>query len=124
MNPEPNPPTSRDSLIRSAVPSGVVVILAHKPDMKSNVLTLQNYYRDGRLFIPIFRSKESFQQSTRGEVDKPILWMDRRLFVSMLRGAETIILDLGLPDEIVTGAEELKRIFPEPFDVSRPREME
>jgi len=124
MKPEPNVPVSRDALIRSAVPSGVVVILAQKPDMKSNVLTLQNYYRDGRLFIPIFRSKESFEQSTRGGVDKPILWMDRRLFVSMLRGTETIILDLGLPDEIVTSAEELKRIFPEPFDVSRqtPRE--
>jgi hypothetical protein len=38
----------------------------------------------------------------------------------MLHGAETVILDLGLPDEIVTSAKELKRIFPEPFDISRP----
>jgi hypothetical protein len=37
----------------------------------------------------------------------------------MLHGAETIILDVGLPDEIVTSGEELKRIFRERFDTSR-----
>jgi len=38
----------------------------------------------------------------------------------MLHGAETVILDVGLPDEIVTSGDGLKRIFPEPFDISRP----
>jgi hypothetical protein len=98
----------------------IVVVLAQEPDRKSNILTLQDYHRGGRSFIPIFRSKESFQQSTRGGLNKPIYQIDRRLFISMLQGAETVILDVGLPDEIVTSGEELKRIFPEPFDISRP----
>jgi hypothetical protein len=106
----------RTTLIRSAVPTAVVVILAQQLDPNSNILTLQDYHRDGRSFIPIFRSMESFQRSTRGGVDKPIYQIDRRLFVSMLSGAEMVILDLGLPDEIVTSGDELKRVFPEPFD--------
>jgi SseB protein N-terminal domain len=120
MKSEPNTPTSKDALIRRAVPPFIVVVLAQQPDPKSNILTLQDYHRDGRSFIPIFRSKESFQQSTRGGLNKPIYQIDRRLFISMLHGADTVILDVGLPDEIISGAEELKRIFPEPFDISSP----
>ncbi len=120
MKTEPNAPTSKDALIRKGVPTAVVVVLAQEPDPQSNILTLQDYHRDGRSFIPIFRSKESFQQSTRGGVNKPIYQIDRRLFISMLHGAETVILDVGLQDEIVSSGEELKRIFPEPFDMSHP----
>jgi SseB protein N-terminal domain len=116
MKSDPNAPGSKDALIRKGVPPEIVVVLAQEPDPKSNSLTLQDYHRDGRSFIPIFRSKESFQQSTRGGVNKSIYQIDRRLFISMLHGAETVILDFGLPDEIVTSGEELKRIFPEPFD--------
>ena len=119
MKSEPNTPTSKDALIRRAVPPAIVVVLAQEPDPKSNILTLQDYHRGGRSFIPIFRSKASFQQSTRGGVNKPIYQIDRRLFISMLQGAETVILDVGLRDEIATSGEELKRIFPEPFDISR-----
>ena len=99
-----------DAILRLEVP--IVVVLAEEPDPKTNILTLQDYHRDGRSFIPIFRSKESFQQSTRGGLKKPTYQIDRRLFISMLHGAETVILDVGLPDEIVTSGEELKRISP------------
>ena len=119
MKSEADAATSKDALIRIAVPSAIVVVLTEQPDPKSNILTLQDHRRDGRSFIPIFRSRESFQQSTRGGVDKPIYQIERRLFVSMLHGTETVILDVGLPDEIVTSGEELKRIFPEPFDTSQ-----
>jgi hypothetical protein len=119
MNSEPNAPASKEALILKGVPSAVLVVLAQDPDPKSKTLTLQDYRRDGRPFIPIFRSKGSFQQSTRGNVKKPTYQIDRRLFVSMLHGQETVTLDAGLPDEIVTSGEELKRIFPEPFDKSR-----
>jgi len=119
MKSESNATASRDAVIRRGVPPAIVVVLAEDPDPKSNTLTLQDYHRDGRSFIPIFRSKESFQQSTRGGVKKPTYQIDRRLFISMLHGPETVILDPGLPDEIVTSGEELKRIFPEPFDTSR-----
>ena len=119
MRSEPNALNSKDALIRKGVPPAIVVVLAQEADPKSKSLTLQDYHRDGRSFIPIFRSKESFQQSTRGSVSKPIYQIDRRLFISMLHGAETVILDAGLPGEIVTNGEELKRIFPEPFDKSR-----
>jgi len=112
MKSEPNAPPSKDALIRKGVPPAVLVVLAQEPDPKSNILTLQDYHRDGRSFIPIFRSKESFEQSTRGSLKKPIYQIDRRLFISMLHGTETVILDAGLPDEIVTSGEELKRIFP------------
>jgi hypothetical protein len=119
MKPQQDAPASRDTLIHSAIPSTVIVVLAEQPDPKSNILTLQDYHRDGQAFIPVFRSKQSFQQSTRGTVDKPIYEIDRTLFVSILRGPETVILDLTLPDEIVTSGKELKRVFPEPFDPSR-----
>ena len=110
--------SSKDSVIRDAVPPNLVVILAERPDPKSNTLRLQDYHREGGPFIPIFRSKESFQRSTGGGIDKPTFQIDRRLFVSMLRGSETIILDPSLPDQIEASANDLKRIFPEPFDVS------
>ena len=116
---EANASASKDALIRKGMPPAILVVLAQEPDPKSNILTLQDYHRDGRSFIPIFRSKESFQQSTRGGVKKPIYQIDRRLLISMLHGPETVILDAGLPDEIVTTGEVLKRIFPEPFDTSR-----
>jgi hypothetical protein len=54
-------------------------------------------------------------------VNKPAYQMDRRLFVSMLHGPETVILDVALPNEVVTTGAELKRIFPEPFDVCSPK---
>lgn len=120
MKPNSETAASKDARVRDAVPQSVIVILAERPDPKSNILTLQDYHREGASFIPIFRSKESFQQSTRGGVDKPTYQIDRRLFVSMLRGPETVILDVALPSEVVTSGNDLKRIFPEPFDISHP----
>ena len=120
MKPNSETAASTDALIRDAIPPSVIVILTERPDPKSNLLTLQDYHREGGSYIPIFRSKESFQQSTRGAVDKPTYQIDRRLFVSMLRGPETVILDVTLPNEVVTSGNDLKRIFPEPFDISRP----
>src|SRR5262245_41279961 len=119
MKSEPNTPTSKDALIRRAVPPAIVVVLAQAPDPKGNILTLQDYHHGGRSFIPSFRSKESFQQSTRGGLHKPIYQIDRRLFISMLQGAETVILDVGLPHESAASREEVKRTFPQPFDISR-----
>jgi|JI10StandDraft_1071094.scaffolds.fasta_scaffold844775_2 hypothetical protein len=120
MKTHPETAASKDKLIRDAFPPSAIVILTDHPDPKSNMLTLQNYHRDGSSYIPIFSSKESFEQSTKGGVDKPTYQIDRRLFVSMLHGSETVIFDVALPNEIVTSGNDLKRIFPEPFDISRP----
>lgn len=118
MKPNSETAASTDTLVRDALPPSVIVILAERPDPKSNILRLQDYHREGRSFIPIFRSMESFHQSTAGGVDKPTCQVDRRLFVSMLHGEETVILDVALPTELVTNGNDLKRIFPEPFDFS------
>ena len=120
MSPNAETAASADARIRDAVPATVVVVLAEHPDPGSNRLTLQDFRREGGSFIPIFRSPESFQRSTRGGLDKPTYQIDRRLFVAMLRGPETVILDVALPDEIVTTGSDLKRIFPEPFDPASP----
>lgn len=118
MKSKPETASTREALIRSNVPPMVLVILADQPELKSNILTLQDYHRDGRSFIPIFHSKESFHDSTQGGISKPIYEIDRRLFVSILHGSETVILDPGLLSEIIMTGDDLKRNFPEPFDPS------
>ena len=111
--------TPTDTRLHDAVSAFLIVILAQNPDPGSNILNFQDFIRAGQSFIPIFRSHESFRRATRGTMNKPIYEINRRLFVSLLHGPETLILDAGLPDEIATSGDALKRIFPEPFDPSR-----
>ena len=103
-----------DTRLRTAVPAAVIVILSKEPDPQSNIITLQDYFHDGRHFIPIFRSIESFQQSTHGGVKNPTYRIDRGMFVAMLHGPETVILDPSLPDEMITTGDLLKHTFPKP----------
>ena len=117
----PDTKNTKDAQIRDTVPAKVVVILAKDPDPTGKTISLQDYDRNGRMFIPIFRSKEAFQQSTKGGVKNPIYEIDRRLFVSMLKGSEMVIVDVALPSELVTNATDLKRIFPEPFNPPQPK---
>jgi hypothetical protein len=94
----------------------VVVILANEPDKNSYVISVQDYILDGKSTIPFYSSKSAFDESTQGvDLGKPIIAIDRRLFISIIRPEEIFILNVGLKSEMTFTGDELKKIFPEPF---------
>jgi hypothetical protein len=111
---------AKDDQAKKLIGEKVVVILANEPDKSSNILTLQDYLRDGKSYIPFFSSKSAFDESTNGvDLGKPIYQIDRRLFVNMVRPQEIFVLNVGSKSEMTFTGDELKRIFPEPFDFSK-----
>jgi hypothetical protein len=105
---------TKAEIAREVIGEKVLIVLAKEPDREGNVLDVQDYILNGESYIPIFSSKEAFQQSTRGaKMDKPVWAIDRRLFVELSRSKQVIILDIGLPTEIRFTGQELTQIFPE-----------
>ena len=107
---------NKAEIAREVIGDKVLIVLAKEPDLKGNILDVQDYIRNGESYIPFFSSKETFQEATRGAgLGKPVWAIDRRLFVELSKSNQVLILNLGLPTEMRFTGEELKRIFPEPF---------
>ena len=107
---------SRSENARQAIGDKVIIILASEPDPNSNVISIQDFIRDGEEYVPFFSSKSEFDESTKDvDLGKPVYEIDRRLFVQTVRSQDTLVLNPGLKSEMTFTGEELKLIFPEPF---------
>jgi hypothetical protein len=102
---------SLHSILQTRVPPRPVIIFSHMPAPEDTVLGIQDYVRDGESFIPIFDSADALR-SAGGSDGKPAFEIDRALFVSVLKGTETLILNPSLPSELRFHASDLQRAFP------------
>jgi hypothetical protein len=110
---------SREDFAKKNVGEKVIVILASELDLNSHVLTLQDFIREGKKVIPFFSSKEALNESTGGvNLGKPLIQIDRRFFINMIHPQENFVFNIGLKSEMTFTGDELKNIFPEPFDLS------
>ncbi len=95
----------------------VLVVLAKELDPESKVIELQDYIREETSFIPFFSSKESFDQSTNGKgLGKPLLSIDRRMFIQIVNPEHVFVLDAKCETEMSYTGEELQEIFPEALE--------
>jgi len=85
----------------------VVVILSKELDPNSHAIDIQDYIQNGKSFIPVFTSRDKFNESSKGAIKNPTIEIDGMLFLSFLKGNEELRLDPDLDDEIVINAAEL-----------------
>ena len=118
--PEASSPIDRRTTLRNAIGQQLVIVLTENPDPTRNVISLRRDVRNGRSFVPVFGSPEAFLASAKGrERDSPIWRIDRRMLVHILAGDTMVIFNPGLDSELTTSADELKQVFPEPYDPSQ-----
>lgn len=93
----------------NAIMSGEIVIIASWENLESQVIKIQDFVRNGQLFIPVFSDVEHFKAEIKGSgfEDKGVS-IDANLFASMLNGFELIILNPGSNMPIEIHAKELK----------------
>jgi hypothetical protein len=105
-----SPASKRPELLKALI-SGQVVIIASWPSTQGKTLTIQDFVRDGRSFIPVFSTQERFKAETKGSgfEDKGVS-IDGNLFASILKGSELLILNPGSPTPVQFHAQELKAL--------------
>jgi hypothetical protein len=97
------------------VPEKPIVLLAKEPAMDDRSLTIQNYWVDGELVIPLFSSETALSESTEGtDLGRPAMAIARAFLASVLRGDEVFLLDPRLASELRFTALEFRRAFPGP----------
>jgi len=71
-----------------------IVIIASVIDEKSCDITIQDFIRDGRSYIPVFRNEEEFDRETANSAysDSGMV-INTDLFFSIMRGGEWLIVD-------------------------------
>lgn len=85
--------------ILDALPSEVMLV-AWWHDEKSNIITIQDFFLNDERYIPVFTSWEHFDSRFAGtEFEPGGAALKSDLFLSMLKGGELIILDLGFDGE-------------------------
>lgn len=105
------------AVLKEAFGPKLLIILTKNPDPESSTIEIQTYNHGDVSYIPVFDSRAAFETSTKGnDIGRPVWEIDRRLFVSMLRGNETIVLNPNLPSEITFSGDEMKEAFPEPLN--------
>ena len=90
----------------------VIVFLSKEPDLKSNVLDIQDFIENGKSFIPVFTSSEKLTESTQGaELPLPKYQIDGLFLLSIMTGNETLRVNPTLSDEAFFKASDLKKYF-------------
>lgn len=108
---------SKADRAKAIIGEKLLIILGKQLDENSNVLDVQDYITDdGQSYVPFFSSEKALKESTQGaDLEKPVIKIDRRLFIQMVQPQDILVLNIGLSSEISFTGKELKKIFPEPF---------
>ncbi|MGJ8666842.1 MAG: SseB family protein [Patiriisocius sp.] len=95
----------------------VIILLSKETDVKSNTLEIQDFVEAGRLFIPVFTSKEKLSASTQNaEHPFPKYKVDGLFLISMLNGTEVLRVNPSLADEASFIVSDLKKHFKEDIE--------
>jgi hypothetical protein len=95
----------------------ITIILSEEPDLNSNKINIQDFFVEGKSFIPIFSSEEHFTKSMAGvDLGKPVIEINPYLFLSLLSGDETIRVNPSLSDDSNFKASDLKSVYKDEID--------
>ncbi len=87
-----------------------IILLAKEPHGEDRRLSVQNFYVDGELVIPMFSSEAALHESTQGaDLGLTAIWIKPRLLASILQGDEVFLLDPRLPSELRFTASEFRQ---------------
>lgn len=90
----------------------VIVFLSKEPDLKSNILDIQDFIENGKSFIPVFTSTEKLTESTQGaELPFTIYQIEGLFLLSIMNGNETLRINPTLNDEAFFKASDLKEYY-------------
>jgi hypothetical protein len=108
---------SKDKVNDEIFKKKLIVILSQELEGNSNNINIQNYVQNGKSFIPVFTSKEKFQESTQGQIKNQKIEIDGIFLLSILHGNETLRINPGLIDEVDFDAGELIKNYS--LDIAR-----
>jgi hypothetical protein len=78
---------------RAAFPDKVIII-ARWDDEQSHNITIQDFIRDGKPFIPVFTGEAAFKAQIKGSgFEDQGVSINTDMFLSMMRGGEHLIVD-------------------------------
>jgi hypothetical protein len=88
----------------------VIIVLSKPLEGKSNNINIQNFIIDGRIYIPIFTSKEKFNESI-GDNTFPysITGIRCDLLFNMLNGNEDILVNPQCIDSYAFNMKDIKK---------------
>ena len=90
----------------------VIVFLSKEPDLKSNILDIQDFIENGKSSIPVFTSTEKLTESTQGaELPFPKYQIDGLFLLSIMSGNEMLRVNPTLSDEAFFKASDLKEYY-------------
>ena len=86
-----------------------VFIVAGWESLEATTITIQDFVRNGRSFIPVFSDRAHFERETRGSgFESRGVSIDGNLLASMLSGDELLVLNPGSPTPVEISAGDLK----------------
>ncbi len=92
--------------------SNVVIILAEELNGDSTHIKVQDFVDDKGSFIPVFTSKESYEESSQGnKLGKGIIEINAMFMLSIINDNDRIRLNPGLKEDAYFDAKELKEKF-------------
>jgi hypothetical protein len=78
--------------------NGHVIVVGRWLDARSTQVSFQEFNRNGESFLPIFSDESHFREEIKGSgFEGDGISIDCKLFVSLLRGDEVLILNPGSP---------------------------
>jgi len=82
-------------MARGALPD-TVFIVARWDDEQSQNITIQDFVRDGRPFLPVFTDEAAFKTQIKGSgFEDQGVEINTDLFLSIMRGGEQLIVNPG-----------------------------
>jgi len=80
---------------RGALPD-TVFIVARWDDEQSHSITIQDFIRDGRPFLPVFTDEAAFKTQIKGSgFEDQGVEINTDLFLSIMRGGEQLVVNPG-----------------------------
>ena len=103
-------PARKPELLRELM-KGHVVIIATWKSKDAKDISIQDFMRNGKSFIPLFSDKQHFESETKDSgFEKKGVSIDANMLASILKGTETLVLNPGSKTPIDIQASELKRL--------------
>ena len=112
-------PANKPTLAK-ALMAGHIFIIATWSDPKSKVISVQDFIKNGKSYIPIFSDEAHFETETKGSgYETKGVSIDAHLMGSLLRGDETLILNPTSKQPIEFTASQFKSLV-DPARLPKP----
>lgn len=105
---------SRNAMaIRTYFPDSPIVVLQRRASPTDRTLSIHSYVADGKEFVPVFSSAETFKESTKvgGEIQLPKIAIKRELLLQVTSDDTLYRLDPHLKSELWVTGRQLKHVF-------------